>query len=292
MATISDNLKGALFMMGSMAGFTLNDAFIKLASSELPFFQIVFLRGIPATLLMALVAHWFGLLTFRIPRDDIRRVAIRSLAEIGAVYFFLTALFNMPIANAIAILQILPLVVALAGYLFLGEPLGWRRIMAIVIGFLGMLLIVRPGAEGFTIYAVYVLIAVLMVTIRDLATRGVSKETPSFTVAIASSTAVLVFAGFGATGTEWVPLTPRLGLILLASSVFIAAAYLFGVLTMRVGEIGFIAPFRYTSLVWALILGVLMFGEWPEPITLLGATIVVATGIFTLYRERIASRRA
>jgi drug/metabolite transporter (DMT)-like permease len=277
-------------MTASMASFTLNDAMLKTLSDEMSMFQAVFLRGIGSTVLLIALAAAMGLLRLRLsPRDRVM-VAVRTVAEIGAAYFFITALFHMPLANANAIMQALPLAVTLAGAIFLREPVGWRRLSAILVGFVGVMLIVRPGAEGFSIYSVYALAAVLSVTVRDLSSRMVSAETPSMTVAIAASVGVLVFAGLGCLGETWQPVSTAGWGALLAASVFIVGGYLFSILTMRVGDIAFIAPFRYTSLLWALLLGLVVFGDWPDPLTLTGAAIVVATGIFTFHRERKLAR--
>ncbi|SFC61907.1 DMT family transporter [Tropicimonas isoalkanivorans] len=287
---MSPNARGALFMSASMASFTLNDAMLKTLSDEMSMFQAVFLRGIGSTVLLIALAAAMGLLRLRLsPRDRVM-VAVRTVAEIGAAYFFITALFHMPLANANAIMQALPLAVTLAGAVFLREPVGWRRLSAILVGFVGVMLIVRPGAEGFSIYSVYALAAVLSVTVRDLSSRMVSAETPSMTVAIAASVGVLVFAGLGCLGETWQPVSTAGWAALLAASTFIVGGYLFSILTMRVGDIAFIAPFRYTSLLWALLLGLVVFGDWPDPLTLAGAAIVVATGIFTFHRERKLAR--
>ena len=279
-------MRGALFMAASMACFTINDAFMKSVSDELTMYQALFIRGVASSLLMVAMAAAMGQLRLRIPQRDRGMILLRTLAEIAAAYFFITALFNMPIANASAIMQALPLTVTLAGAVFLGEAVGWRRMAAILIGFVGVMLIVRPGADGFTIYSVYVVLAVICVTVRDLAARSVSSETSSMTVAIAASVGVWIFSAVGLMGEEWRPVSSGAFLSLMAASLMIIGAYLFSIVTMRVGEIAFIAPFRYTSLLWALLLGLVMFGEWPDPLTLTGASIVVATGIFTFHRER------
>jgi S-adenosylmethionine uptake transporter len=283
---MTDNLRGALLMMASMAAFTLNDTFVKALSGDLPLNQLLFLRGVLTTVFVGVLAWRLGAFGRRIPRRDRRLVGLRLLAEIGAAYFFLTALFNMPLANVTAILQSLPLVVTLSAALLFAEPLGWRRLGAILIGLCGVLLIVRPGTEGFTVYSVYALVAVGFVTMRDLCTRRLSGETPSMLVTFLTSAAVMVFFGLGSLSEPWVPLTPRAGLFILCASVMIIGGYLFSIMVMRVGEISFVTPFRYTGIIWALVLGWAVFGDWPRPVTLLGAGIVVGSGIFTLYRER------
>jgi S-adenosylmethionine uptake transporter len=292
MPVLSDNARGALMMMGSMLCFTLNDAAMKSLSDELPLFQAIFLRGLASTVLLFLLAHYMGALSLRLPRRDLHLIVLRTLAEVGSAFFFVAALFNMPLANVSAILQALPLTVTLAGALFLGEAVGWRRLSAILIGFAGVMLIVRPGAEGFNVYSIYALIAVACVTLRDLAARGLSRQVPSMTVALMASGAVTVTAGIGLGFEGWAPLGTTATLQLGGAALLIVGGYVFSVSAMRVGEIAVIAPFRYTSLLWALLLGFLVFAEWPTALTMIGATVVVATGVYTFYRERRILRQS
>jgi drug/metabolite transporter (DMT)-like permease len=288
---MSDNMRGAALMALSMTGFTINDAFMKAVGQTLPLFQALLLRGIGATLLLVLLAHLLGQWRLDLPRADWGRMFWRALAEIVGAWTFISALFHMPIADVSAILQALPLTVTLASALFMGEVVGWRRMTAILIGFGGVLLIVRPGGEGFTIHAIYALICVLAVTLRDLVSRRLSPRTPSLMVAVTSALGVTAFAGIGSLFEDWQPVTPLITGQLLASMTFLIAGYVCSVAAMRVGEIGFVAPFRYTSLLVAIILGVLVFGTFPDGWTLVGSAIVIATGLFTLYRERLAHRR-
>ncbi|SHJ80277.1 S-adenosylmethionine uptake transporter [Shimia gijangensis] len=291
MEELSDNMKGALLMIFSMACFTFNDTFLKLVGPQMPLFQLLFLRGVVTTVLIYVMARRMGAIKLRLPAADWGMIGLRTASEIGAAYFFVTALMHMPIANVTAVLQVLPLTVTLGGALFFGEKVGWRRFLAIAIGFTGMLLIVRPGPEGFDTYAIYALGAVVCVTGRDLSTRRMSSQVPSMTVTLSASLGVLLFSAVATLGETWVPITQRDALLIGGASVFIIGGYLFSVMVMRVGEVGFIAPFRYTGLLWALLLGLVVFGDWPDAITLLGAAIVVATGVFTLFRESRARRR-
>ncbi|MXU66374.1 DMT family transporter [Oceanomicrobium pacificus] len=288
----SDNLRGALFMAISMAAFTLNDAMMKLATAELPLFTAIFLRGILASVLIAALAWSQGALTFRFSRGDRPFVALRTFAEAATTVCFLTALMHMPLANISAILQSLPLAVTFAAALFLGEKVGWRRWSAILIGFAGVMLIVRPGSEGFNIYAVLALVAVAFIVLRDMATRKLSPDVPSLSVALLASLAVTALGGVMSVGTPLPDLTLwSVGPLVLAA-LFLIAGYIFIILAMRVGDVAFVSPFRYTALVWAIGLGLLLFNEWPDAWTWAGSAIVVATGIFTFYREQSAARRA
>ena len=281
---MTDNTRGALLMMAAMAAFTINDAFMKLLAGEMPLFQAIFLRGLATTAVFLVLAWRLGALRMPPAGRDRRLVMWRTAAEVGAAGCFLTALFNMPLANATAILQSLPLAVTLAGAVFLSEAVGARRWTAVAVGFVGVLLIVRPGADGFTIYSLLALTAVGFVTLRDVVTRQMSTAMPSLTVALAASVGVTVAFGVAAVPGQWVTPTPGMLATLAGAAVFVIAGYLLGVLVMRRGEVSFIAPFRYTSLLWALVLGWAMFGEWPDPLTLVGVVIVVATGSFTLWR--------
>ncbi|MHA7850621.1 DMT family transporter [Roseovarius sp.] len=287
----SDNLTGAVLMMASMAAFTINDTFMKALAGEVPLFQLLFLRGVLTTLAVGVIVWCMGAFRARLSRRDTGSIVLRIVGEIGAAYFFLTALFNMPLANVTAILQAIPLTITLAAALFFGDPVGWRRLSAILVGFVGVMLIVRPGADDFTIYSFYALAAVGFVTLRDLATRRLARETPSMLVTFITSGSIMVFFGLASLTGDWVPMDLRASVLTMGASVMIIGGYLCSIMVMRVGEISFIAPFRYTGLIWALVLGWLVFDEWPEPITLVGAAIVVGSGLFMLYREAQLGRK-
>ncbi len=283
---LSDNARGAALMMAAMAAFTVNDTFMKALAGDLPLFQAIFLRGLLATAGLAALALGTGAMARGVARGDWRRIGIRGVAEIGAAWFFILALFNLPLATVTAVLQALPLTVTLAAALFLREPVGWRRLTAILVGFGGVMLIVRPGPEGFDRHALLALAAVACVTLRDLVTRRLTPATPSLTVAVAVSGMVTGFAGVASLTESWAPLAPAAALKVAGAAATVLLGYVFSVGSMRVGDIGAVAPFRYTSLVWALILGLAVFGEWPDPLTLLGAAIVAGTGLYTLWREQ------
>ncbi|WP_375691656.1 DMT family transporter [Pseudooceanicola sp. LIPI14-2-Ac024] len=284
---MTDNMRGAMLMMASMALFTLNDTFTKLLAGEVPLAQVISLRGVLTSVGTALIAWRLGAFRGKVARRDWVLVVVRMIAEVGAAYFFLTALFNMPLANVTAVLQSAPLVVTLAAALFLKEPVGWRRLSAILVGFCGVLLIIRPGPEGFNLYALYTLVSVGFVTTRDLVTRRLSREVPSMLVSFVTAVGVTLAFAIGSLGGDpWVPLDVRSGGLIAAAGIAVLFAYLCSVAAMRSGEISFVSPFRYTGLLWALVLGFVAFGHWPEWPTLLGAAIVVSSGLFMLYRER------
>ena len=287
---LSDNARGAILMNIAMAAFTLNDTAMKVAMQSVPLFQAIGLRGIFASVALVLIGWRMGGLSLDISLRDWGFLALRSVAEVLGTLLFLAALIHMPLANLSAIMQALPLAVTLAAAVFLKEHIGWRRFTAILIGFAGVLIIIRPGPQGFDIWSLMGLGAVVCVVARDLATRQMSQALPSATVALTAAVTVL-FLGFVGTVVEgWQPVAPQDLVMIAGASAALIVGYLTSVMTMRVGEIGFVAPFRYMALLWAIVLGWLAFGQLPDTLTLFGAALVVATGIFTFWRER--KRRA
>ncbi|NEX46881.1 DMT family transporter [Pseudotabrizicola algicola] len=288
---LSDNARGAVYMMVAMAAFTLNDTAMKALTQDVPLFQAITLRGglmLAGLIVLAkLMGQWKPLLT----RRDGKIIGLRCIAEIVSTVLFLAALMHMPLANLSAIMQALPLAVTLAAALVFKERIGWRRMTAILIGFVGVLIVIRPGPEGFDIWSLMGLLSVLFVVVRDLSTRSVSREVPSVMVAVWSAVAVTGAAALTSLAEGWQPLTAGQGVLVVAASAALVVGYLFAVMVMRVGDIGFVAPFRYTALIWAILLGWLVFGALPDPLTLMGAALVVATGIFTLWRERKVKAR-
>lgn len=288
---VTDNMRGAGYLAATMALFTLGDACTKFIGADIPLLQYLFLRGFLASILIAVLAWRTHALRFNLPRKDWALLLMRSGAEMIAVYFFLSALLRMEIANATAVLQVLPLTVALGATLFFKEPMGKWRVIAILIGFCGTLLIVRPGPSGFPVESIYALITVVFVTARDLLARRMSPAVPSLMGALIMALVVTAVSAIATLQAEWTPVSIDTGALIVLASFLIAGGYLFSVMSMRVGEITFIAPFRYTSLIFALIFGLLIFGDWPDNLTLLGAAIVISSGLFTLYRETRAKRR-
>jgi len=289
---LSDNLRGAIYMNVAMAAFTLNDAGMKAATQTLPLFEAIALRGAITSLLLIGFGLVTGGLRHRLPRQDAGIIAIRTLAELGATLFFLSALVHMPLANLSAIMQVLPLAVTLGAALFFGHRIGWPQMLAILVGFAGVLIIIRPGSDGFDHWSVAGLGSVACVVLRDLTTRRLSPGVPTVVVALWSGVGVMAMGLAGSLFTGWQPVHAGEAAGVGIAACALILGYLFGVKAMRVGDIGFIAPFRYTSLIWAIGLGWLVFGSLPDGLTLTGAGIVIATGIFTLYRERKLSAAA
>lgn len=290
----SENMRGALVMVLAMAAFTINDSLVKATGGALPLSQLLVVRGVITAGLLTLFAMRMGGLRLQLARSDMLLVLVRTLSEIAAAYFFLTALLHMDFANVTAILQVLPLTVTLGGALLFRESVGWKRLGAICAGFIGIMMIVQPGGDGFSLYSLYALAAVVAVTLRDLATRRVSSAVPSITVTLAAAYGVVLFAGVESlvSGVPWVALDARLWGLVVGAAVVLIFAYWLSVQAMRVGEVSFVSPFRYTAILFALFIGWLFFDEWPNSLALFGAVIVVASGLFTLWREQALRQKS
>lgn len=286
---MSDNRMSAAFMCGSMAGFSANDAIMKLIGPEYGLSQSIFLRGALLCLLFGTYAWARG--TFRrLPESRDRKImAVRSLSEIGISACFVTAVFNMPIANATAILQFVPLAIGVAAHLTGRRRAGPMRWLAILCGFVGVLIIIRPGTEGFNAYSLLALAAVFFVVLRDFASQSLSPNANSLLVTLVSAT--VVTAAFGAPhvfGNPWTPVTATDLALFVLAAVFLFAGYYFGVVTMRIGDAFSVAPFRYSIMVFSVTFGWVLFNEIPDAWTILGIGILAGTGVFVIRREQSA----
>ncbi len=288
---ISDNLRGILLMCASMAAFTINDTFMKSVTQTLPLFQTIGLRGMIAVVGLTILCLATGAFRFRPNRRDAGLILLRSLADVAATVTFLTALLHMPLANLSAILQALPLLITLGAALVYGDKIGWRRMTAILVGLIGVLIIIRPGTEGFDRWSLLGVASVACVVVRDLSVRPLQGQVPSTLVALGAAVAVTLMGWVGTTFQGWQTPTGWESTRIVGAGLFLIVGYLTSVMAMRHGDIGLVAPFRYTSLLWAIALGFLVFGNLPDFWTLIGATIVVAAGLFTLWRERRLRRQ-
>jgi len=281
----SDNLRGAFFMSISMAAFISNDAIMKIVAPQMGLAQAMFVRGIFCSIFIAMI---FSVTVRNINqcKSGFKKVVGRSFFDLVATIFFLTALLNMPFANVNAILQALPLVVTIAASLFLKEKFGRKRTVAIIIGLIGVLLIIKPGTEGFNIYSILAIGAVLSVTCRDLLTRAMPIEIPTIFVSLVTSLVVTSSSGFYlAANRNWQFAEYHLFGQLALSGLFLMMGYFCSVEAMRHGSVAFVSPFRYTLMVWALLIGFFVFNDVPDYMSLLGMFLIIGTGLFTLYRE-------
>ncbi|MEX5729255.1 drug/metabolite transporter (DMT)-like permease [Rhodovulum iodosum] len=286
-----ENLRGILLMVAAMAGFAIEDMFVKRVADSLPVGEILMVLGAGGAVIFGALARLRGqrLLT---PVLFTRPVMLRNLGEIVATAGFVTAISKTPLSSASAIIQATPLAVTLGAALFMGAQVGWRRWSAIGVGFAGVLLVVRPGLEGFQPASLFAVQAVVGLALRDLATRATPRNVGSLQLA-AYAFALLVPLGavMLALGPGPVPIGGADALRLAGALVMGTAGYYAIVEAMRMGEVAVVTPFRYSRLVFAILIGMAVFAERPDAATLTGAALIIASGLYTLTRERALSMR-
>lgn len=287
-----DNMRGIVLMVLGMLGFAAEDMFIKLAAAGLPVGQILVVLGFPGAIFFGLLARSRGLSPMS--RDFFHpAVLVRNLTEIIGSIGFVMALALIPLATATTILQAAPLFVTMGAALVLGEAVGWRRWTAILIGFFGVNLVIRPGLEGFEANVLWAVMGVIALSIRDLASRKVPKSISSLQLAAWG------FLAVGFAGLAMLAITGGAKVPTWAEAAYLAGALGIGTFAYwalteatRVGEISVVTPFRYSRLVFSTIVGLLVFSEVPDAYTLIGAGIIITTGLYTIMRERKRRREA
>jgi drug/metabolite transporter (DMT)-like permease len=285
-----ENLKGILFMILAMAGFAFEDLFIKLLSTYFPISEVIIILGFTGTFIFFIIAL---LQNAPIIHKDLlnKHVIIRTICELLGAVFFVTAIALTPLSSATAILQISPLLVTIGAVIFFKEKVGWRRWTAVFIGFIGVLLIVRPGFEGFMPASIFAILGSVFLAARDLATRAMQVKLPSVTIAL------YAFIAFGISGILIIPFNSPMVLptsnqiiYFIGASAFGVIAYYSLVISSRIGEMSVISPFRYSRIVFAMLLAIIILDENPDGLTLIGASIVVASGLYTFVRETVLKK--
>jgi drug/metabolite transporter (DMT)-like permease len=274
--------RGSLWMVAAMAGFAVEDMFLKRAATTLPVGQILMIFGIGGTLAFAVLAVRQG--------ERVLHPAILSPVILGRCgfealgrLFYTLAIALTPLSSASAILQAAPLVVVSGAAILFGERVGLRRWLAILAGFGGVLMVLRPGLDGFTPLSLLAVAGMLGFAARDLATRAAPAILSNLQLGIYGF-AMMVPAGavlLALSGGAAMP-DPAAAAHLAAATAIGVGAYYALTAAMRTGDVSVVTPFRYTRLLCALILGTAVFGERPDAITLAGSAVIVASGLYTL----------
>ncbi len=285
------NMRGILAMIAACASFACGDTIMKLVAGSAPTSELIFIRGVFVFFGAVVVCLYLGAFA-TLHRAFSRAMAWRASGDTLGAWSFQMALARMPYADLSAIGQLGPLTITAASALFLGERVGWRRWTATAVGFLGVLLIIRPGSSTFNWWALVGILSVLGGTIRDLATRRVDPSVPPPLITMFSSGLTVLTAGLVATAGFWVWPTAGTVVGLFCAAMFSLIGQTCTIISVRSGEISAVVPFRYSIIIFAIISGIAVFGHFPDPVTLLGITIVCAAGLYTFYREQTLRRLA
>ncbi|MGL4637870.1 MAG: DMT family transporter [Beijerinckiaceae bacterium] len=288
---LNSNSRGILAMCMAMALFVVNDAFVKLATTSWPVHQIMVVRGLFATLIAFTMVVAQGQ-TAKMPLLARPSVLLRCVTEGFVALTFISALASLPIADVTAILLLSPLLITVAGALFLGEDVRWRRWVAVMVGFAGMLLVVQPQGGSAGMATVLAFLSTLGVAARDIFTRRLSSDIPSSIVAVGTTIATTLTGVALSLFLPWAGFDWTTMLYILGAAITVATGNYAIIIAFRDVEVSVVSPFRYTVILWAVIAGYLVFGDVPGAVALLGIALIVCSGIYTLYREQVTKMRS
>ncbi|MBC5767918.1 DMT family transporter [Ramlibacter albus] len=280
--TSNSTRRGVLAMAAGMCCFVANDALVKHVSESLPSSQLIFIRGVFATLLLVVICHGMGA-TSRLRALGDGKVLMRAGFDAFATMVYLTSLFHLPIANATAINMATPLVITLMAVVVLHEKVGLGRWLAIATGFVGVLMIVQPTGAAFNAYSLLCLSGTFLHACRDLTTRAIHRDIPSILITLSTAVAVTLLAGAWGLTQDWEAVSARQFALLAGASVFLSGGYFLLTVAMRAGEMSVIAPFRYAGLLFALFLGYVVWGDVPNALAWGGIALLVAAGLYVLH---------
>jgi len=276
-------------MTAGMFGYVVNDAFIKRAAEDLPLFQAVFIRGL---VVIALLATLVRVRKVAVPVSAYleRPVLLRMIMEAVGTVAYLITLTQVPIAGLTAVMQLLPVAVTFAGARMLREKVSIHRVMALLIGLVGVLFIIRPGGNDFSPWFLGGVLTVGLIVVRELATRNISHDMAGTAVALgtgvvitALGAVITIFAGWDRPQAQTVALVA-------AGAFFLSLGYVASVNAVRIGDISFTAPFRYSVLIFAIALQIIVFGDVPDALTFVGSAIVGAAGLYAMAHETRPAR--
>ncbi len=277
-------------MCAAMALFVANDTLVKLATVHAGAHQILLLRGLFASALVLIAVFWTG--AWRHWKEMANRLLLlRCLLEVFVAYTFILALGVLAIADLTAILLLSPLIITAISALALKETVRWRRWLAVILGFLGMLLVVKPGGSGFQVAALLGVVSTIGVAFRDLVTRRLADTLPTLLVATAGVLSLTAFGGLLSFGLPWQPLDSHVILLLAGAALTVLLGNVAIIMAFRDVDVSAVSPFRYTVIVWAVLAGIAIFGDIPEPTAWIGILLIVGSGLYTLYRETVLTRR-
>jgi drug/metabolite transporter (DMT)-like permease len=282
-ATPSPTGRGIASMILGMALLTTNDSILKWLTTSYPVGQVLFMRGIFVFVPVAFfVWRAGGLDSLRI--RNYRGQAARAAMAVGSSYVFVIGLSLLPIADAIAISFAGPLFITALATPLLGERVGWRRWVAVMIGFAGVLVMIRPIGDMVRMAALLPLSAACIGAFRDIVTRGISRTDTSVSILTVSTVAVTLSGLFSLPHGWRTPVPMDIGLLALAG-LLLGSAHFFMIEAYRQAEAAVVAPFKYTSMIWALLAGFLVWGDIPDGWTFAGSALVIASGLYILHRK-------
>jgi len=278
-----NNLRGIWLMIAGSAVLVTSDAVSKFLTETYPVWQVLTLRHVGA--LVAILVYvrfatgWEALRVNYWPGQILRGVIF-----FGTAIFVIWSLQVLPLPTFTAIVFSGPFFVAALSVPLLNEKVGWRRWMAILVGFSGMLIIVRPGAQNFEWLLVLPICAAIFAAFRDIITRKISVSETSIAI-LFWSTIIVTFASLLAIPLGWNRLGWAEAGLFLINGILNAGAHFLIIEALRYGEAALISPFRYSALLWSILFGLVIWNHMPDTWVFVGSAVIAASGIYMIKRE-------
>jgi drug/metabolite transporter (DMT)-like permease len=288
---IAAHKRGNIAMVLAMGMFVLNDALVKLVSETYPASQIMAVRGLFACMVTFALVIVLGQRS-SLGRVFSLRVMCRAMLEGLVAFVFITALAKLPLANITAILLASSLLIIVLAVVLGIDRIGWRRGLAVLVGFAGVLLVVQPQAEGFNIYSLLALLSAILVAGRDLLTRKIAADVPSGIVAFATTAATALVGALLGLTQGWQPLEWHGTGLMVAAAIAVALGNTGIIIAFRDGDIAVVSGLRYSVLLFALLAGFLVWGEWPNGLAIIGSALIVVSGLYAMHRQSLRQREA
>jgi drug/metabolite transporter (DMT)-like permease len=284
-------LRAGFYMIITTACFVAGDTCLKLIGTSLPLGEVIALIGAFSTIFLSVICALQGIFK-DVPLIFTRSVALRSSMDMLGSFMFVAALIHMPFANLSAIMQSVPLCVVVFAVVFLGEKAGIERIGAVIAGFIGVLMVVKPSLQTFSIYELLALSTVAVVAVRDLVTKNIPATVPLMVIALGNAVFVTISGFFYGLVQGFQSVSGWQIALLLIAGLLITVGYILIVLTVRLGELSATAPFRYAEVIFAIIAGIVVFNEYPDLLSYFGMALIISAGIYAARYEAVRSRKA
>lgn len=289
MTSLSANQRGIIALVGGMVAYTINDAMVKSIAQKYPIGEVIFVRGAMMTALIGAVMVLLGEAR-HLPRAFGKVAVARSAFDGISTACFITALVHMKLADLAAMLQLSPLILTALSVWFYRETVGWRSWTAILVGFAGAMLVVKPTPSAFDVWALVAIAAAVSSALREMLTRRIDRSIPTIVIAFMGSVGILIAGAVFAAAGEWHPMEGRDLAVLACAAVFVGIATYLVALAFRGVEISTVAPFRYSYLLTSALAGYLVFRELPDAWSLVGAMLIAGAGLYALHREAVRRR--
>ena len=283
----NNEFMGITYMILCMFFFSINDAFIKyilfLYKDITILGEIIFIRGICSTVILGLYLYYKKKLSFKVISS--KPLHLRGLVESIAAIFFFLGLMYLPFGELYSLMNLAPILITASGSLILGEKVGWRRWTAVILGFIGVMIVIKPHDLQFGYAFIYPLISAIFIAQRDTITRKYLEKFDSLQVVFITSLSVAIFFSFGML-LNFKPINLEIFIFIFLSAIFVTAGYYFSVLTIKVANISTTSPFRYTIIIFGIILGYFIFNETPSINMIFGSILIISSGIFIIFRQK------